>query len=348
MIRLGSGHIAALVLLLGCRQTPQRADAPPPVEADATTRGAPIPLPGGDAGIGFDDLRFSARLGMVLAPAGRTGNLDLVDAATGAVVPIGGFSSATAFHGGHGEGTTSVDEGRGLLFAIDRTALLLDVVDPGARAIVSSAKLASSPDYVRWVERTGEIWVTEPDSDRLELFSLPPGGAPAPEHVAFIPVPGGPESLVIDGTRGRAYTHLWKGATVAVDLAQRRVVATWKNGCAGWRGIALDESRGWLFAACADGTVVVLDASHDGAELSRLRVADGVDIIAYDPARSHLYVPGGDSATLAIVGFSTAGALSLLTSIRTVSDTHCVTTDGRGAIFICDPARGQLLRFVDP
>ena len=59
---------------------------------------------------------------------------------------------------------------RGLLFVVDRTALRLDVLDPASGKIVAGAALSSGPDYVRYVEKTGEIWVTEPDEDRIEIF----------------------------------------------------------------------------------------------------------------------------------------------------------------------------------
>src|SRR5262245_36748624 len=45
-------------------------------------------LPGGDKGIGFDDLRYSPALHRVLVPAGRTGTLDLVDPDTMNVTSI--------------------------------------------------------------------------------------------------------------------------------------------------------------------------------------------------------------------------------------------------------------------
>jgi hypothetical protein len=49
---------------------------------------------------------------------------------------------------------------------------------------------------------------------------------------------------VIDATRGRAYTHTWTDASVVIDIAKHKEIARWKNGCAGSRGIALDEKRG--------------------------------------------------------------------------------------------------------
>src|SRR5512133_352968 len=76
-----------------------------------------LALPGGDGGIGFDDLMFAPALHRVLVPAGRTGKLALVDPKTQKVdVAIDGFTSETKFGGGHGAGTTSADAGGGFVF----------------------------------------------------------------------------------------------------------------------------------------------------------------------------------------------------------------------------------------
>jgi len=315
--------------------------------------GAPgvVALPDGDKGIGFDDLRFDAGLGRVLAPAGGTGNLDLVDPRTGAVTPIGGFSRAAGGGDGHGHGVTSVDGGEGWLFATDRTARALVVIDPRAREIVARVKLAGGPDYVRYVAPRRELWVTEPGDARIEVFTLGPAwkdAPPMPAHAAFIAVRGGPESLVIDGKRGRAYTHRWKRDTLAIGLQSRRIVATWPAGCGAPRGIALDEARGFLLVGCDGGEATVLDVDHAGKPLGGAKAGRGVDIIAYDGGRRHLYLPGEETATLAILGVSAAGALTVLGTLPTVAGAHCVTTDGAGDAFVCDPARGRLLVIRDP
>src|SRR5437867_164946 len=123
--------------------------------------------------------------------------------------------------------------GAAAIFATDRTSLRLDVVNPRSSKIVAGAKLEGTPDYVRFVEATGELWVTQPDKDRIEIFRLSGATPPTPEHDAFLPVAGGPESLVLDAKTGRAYTHLWAGKTVAIDVRKRSISATWENGCKG-------------------------------------------------------------------------------------------------------------------
>lgn len=316
----------------------------------ASTSGGPssgeIALPEGSPGVGFDDLRFSPELDRVLVPAARSGRVDLIAPGSNAVTAISGFSTAATFAGGHDFGVTSADLGPGVLFATDRTTGLLSVVDPASLKIVGSVKLGAGPDYVRWVAPTREVWVTEPDSDRIEVFSVPAGPAPIPVHAATIAVPGGPESLVIDATRGRAYTHLWKGTTKAIDLKSRAIVATWPNGCSGSRGIDLDEKRGFLFVGCSEGKAVVLDLAT-GVTVSSLTSGSGVDVIAYSPGLGHLYLPGATSKTMAILGVSAKGELSLLGTVPTAAGAHCATTDTRGNVYVCAPASGKILTFHD-
>ncbi len=305
----------------------------------------PLALPGGAGGIGFDDLWFSPDLNRVLAPAGRTGRLDLIDPSTLAIESISGFSADEKFGGGHGQGTTSADAGAGLLFATDRGRSEVAVIDPATRQIASATKLAARPDYVRWVGPLHEVWVTEPHAKRIGRFTL------AERKLVLagaIDVPGGPESLALDATRGRAYTHTWTDATVVIDLAKHAEVARWRNGCQRSRGIALDEPRGLLFVGCEEGRATVLDVAHDGRPLGAAAAGKGVDIIAYSPKLAHLYVPGGESATLTIFGVSAAGQLGLLGSIAVAADAHCVTADDTGHAYVCDPQRGALLVVTDP
>jgi len=307
---------------------------------------AAIPIPGGEKGVGFDDLRWSPALRRLIVPAAGTGSIVLWDPRELAQTQIAGLGDTEEYQGGHDAGVTSADEGRGFVFAADRSSRRLLVIDPKDGRVVSSARLGGSPDYARWVGPTGEIWVTEPDDERIEVFRLD-GNPPKPVHEDFVAVKGGPESLVIDVARGRAYTHLWKGKTVALTLKNRGVAATWPNGCEGSRGIALDADRGFLFVGCAEGAGAVLDA-RDGRLLSKLRVGNGVDLVEYSPRLSHLYLAAGKSATLPILLVSATGALELVGEVPTVAGGHCVAADESGNAYVCDPKAGRVLVVRDP
>jgi hypothetical protein len=307
-----------------------------------------LSLPDSKGGIGFDDLLFSATLNRVLVPSGRTGMLNLIDPKTHSIESIAGFSTERSLVGGHGDGTTSADYGQGLLFASDRALKVVDIVDPTKKRIVASVKLGGGPDYVRWVEPNAEVWVTEPSRKQIEYFKLGTGGVPALVRVGMVEIADGPESLVVDATRGRAYTHTWHDSTVAIDLKTHKEIARWPNGCEGSRGIALDEQRGLLFVGCDEGKATTLDVAHAGKIVATLATAGkGVDIIAYSPRLSHLYVPGGDSATMAVLGVEASGSLKLLGTVPTASDAHCVAADNLGNAYVCAPKSGQILILAD-
>ncbi len=305
----------------------------------------PVPLPGGAPGIGFDDLTFAPPLGRLLVPAGRTGDLDLVDPETLHADPISGFSNAPKHEGGHDFGVTSADMGGDLVFATDRTSRELVVVDPRSRRIAARAPLGAEPDYVRFVP-PASVWVTEPEAERIEIFSLGSRGA-TPVRAGAIRVPGGPESLVVDAAAGRAYANLWHGATVAIDLAHGRVAERWPSGCEKPRGLALDRAARLLLVGCAEGRVSAIDA-RTGRLLASVAAPEGIDIVAFDPSRRHLYAPGGRAERFATFGVGRDGKLEPLRSEPAPRGAHCVATDGRGHAFVCDPTGGRLWRYDDP
>jgi hypothetical protein len=332
--------LALLALLAaGCCRAPA-ASTP---AASAVT---PIELPAAAPGIGFDDLHFSAAYGL-LVPAGRTGLVDLVDPTSLRVTSIGGFSRADRYEGKHDDGPTSVDEGAGLFFLIDHGAKKVLAVDPRDRVIVASAPLAEDPDYVRWVEPTRELWVTQPDAEQVEIFQLHHGkGGHHLTSSAAIKIPKGPEGLLVDLKRGRAYVNSWKSQTFAIDLKSRAIVATWRTSCKKSRGLAFDGGS-LLFVGCGEGGAVTIDVDT-GAELGAAPAGEGVDIIAYSPSLRHLYVPGGKAETLTVMAVSPKGWLTPLGTLPTAKRAHCVATDDRGTAFVCDPDKGRILAVRDP
>jgi hypothetical protein len=337
--RLLGGGLAVVFLIGGSSFSPSACAG----QSQSTT---PLAIPGGSGGIGFDDLGFSSELHKVIVPAGRTGKLILIDPVSKKIDEVGGFSSQTNFAGGHGEGVTSADFGRGAIFATDRDEKTLDLVDPVSKTILAKTKLAAEPDYVRYVPATSEVWVTEPRAAQIEIFSLPEHGLPEPNPAATISIPNGPESLTIDNNHGRAYTNAWSDTTIAIDLRKRAIVARWANGCGGSRGATLDAARGFLLVGCKEGKLESLSVK-DGSRLGEAASGDGVDIIAYAPKLHHAYLPGGSSATMAIIDISSSGRPTVLVTTTTAKGSHCVTIDDLNNAYVCDPGNGQLLIFHD-
>lgn len=293
--------------------------------------------------IGLDDMFFSSRLNKVLVPAGRTGKLIMIDPGTQAIDSIEAFGKQAS--GGRGVGPTSVDEAASLLLVTDRTTHELNVVDPATKKIVQSAPLASGPDYVRFVKSTNEIWVTEPPDESIEIFSYPASGA-KPVHTGQIAIENGPESLVIDNPRGLAYTNIDGGKTVVIELKTHKTLHEYENSCEDATGTLLSDSGQFLFVACREGKVVSMDPAT-GKIISSASSGEGIDIIAYNPKLKHIYAPGAQSATVAIIAVSDKGELSLVKTFPTVERAHCVVADNLGNFYVCDPVNAGLLMFKD-
>jgi DNA-binding beta-propeller fold protein YncE len=207
--------------------------------------------------------------------------------------------------------------------------------------------LGATPDYVRLAGSTGKVWVTEPRREGIEIFALRLDAPMRVAYVAFVSVPGGPESLAIDKAAARAYTNLWTDETIVLDLMTRETIAEWPNGCAGSRGLALDSASGLLFVGCEEGKLSVLDLKT-GKRVGEASSGSGVDIIAYNPALRHVYLPGAASATLAIVGISQSGEATVLGTLATSKGAHCAAADNKTGIYVCDPDNGRILVFQDP
>ncbi|HEU5180441.1 MAG TPA: hypothetical protein VFW45_06600, partial [Candidatus Polarisedimenticolia bacterium] len=336
-------ELIVLGILSGCAGTSLPLGQAAALPKESVER---VQLPGGEAGIGFDDLQFSETLKKFLVPGGRTGKLFLISPSTREVTSIDGFSSKESYGGGHGDGATSACEQGGLLYASDRGTGSVKIVDPDARKIIASVPLLGGPDYVRCLGSSHELWVTEPGKEQIEILTLGAGGRTA-RSAGRVSIPGGPESLVLDARRMRGYTHTWKATSYAIDLKARSIAATWSNGCQGSRGIALDEKKGWLFVGCEEGKSVVLDAAS-GKSLSALVAGSGIDSIRYAASLGHLYVPGGDSGDLSILGVSSSGRLSLLGKMKTGPDAHTAAFDPDSrSVVIGLPEHGQVLILRD-
>ena len=307
----------------------------------------PVPIPGGEGGIGFDDLVFSAPLRRFIVPGGRTGSVFLMDPATRRLEPLGALTKLPTWKGGHGQSATSADVGRDTLFVADRTAGRLYAIPLRGKVTPAEAPLASGPDYVRWVEPTGEVWVTEPDAEAIEVFRFDPKAQPALVRAGRIAVADGPESLVIDPGHGRAFTNTWHERTLAIGLRERSVASEWKNGCKGARGLDADRSRGLLFVGCAEGLATVIDTSGKGRLAGQATTGAGVDIVAYVTSSRRLYVPAGKAATLEAFEVQADGSLRSLWREAAVPQAHCVAADEGGHVVVCDPPGGRLLMYED-
>jgi DNA-binding beta-propeller fold protein YncE len=306
-----------------------------------------IMLPG-TAPVGMDYLAYDAVNHRVWVPAGNTGNVDVVDTATGKVTPIAGFATIASTRPGRPKmGPSSATIGDGVAWVGNRgdnTVCAFDLRSLEKRFCV---QLHAMPDGLQYVSSTHELWVTTPSSSELVIVDV---AAKAPAVTASIKLAGAPEGYAVDVERGVFYTNLEdKDTTVAVDVKTRKPLASWPSGCGGDgpRGIAIDAARKLLFVACTDGAVTQ-DLAHGGKVLGRVKTGAGVDNIDYAASRKLLYVASRVDGMLAFVDVAASGALSVHATVATANGARNAVVDANGTAYVADSAGGRLIVVKPP
>jgi hypothetical protein len=319
--------VALVLVLAGCGGADETA-----LPAQARV----VELPGAASDIDFDDIVYSARLQRVLVPA-RDSGLYLVYPDMAVATRLPGPATYVA----------SADAGRAALFLADRSASTITAVNPADGAVLSSAPTSAPPDYVRYIDATDELWVTEPSRAGIEIFDVADDGTHAPRPAGFIPVPDGPEGFTTSVARTTAYTHAGDDL-VAIDLRSRAIIGRWATGCNGTHGFPrVDDKVGVVLASCAGDGAVSLLALDDGRRLGRYAVGGGEALPAFSEQTGHFYVRADPGTVIATLQPGQTG-LALVGQVSVPEVGHCLTADRRGHYWTCDAEHGRVLRFDDP
>ena len=319
------------------------APAAPPVLV-ATT----VALPGGTPdGVSMDYLLYNPRTNTVWVPAGNTASVDVVDVATGKVSRVEGFVTREVERGGVkrliGPSAAALGD-TGTVYVGNRGDSSVCAVDEKSLARGACAKLDQSPDGVAYVAKTKEVWVTTPRDKTIRVLD----GTTLVQK-ARIEFEGGPEGFAADNARGRFYTNLEdKDVTLAIDLATRKTVATWKTGCGedGPRGLRLADAEAILLVACT-GKLESLDLAHDGNVVGSIDTGEGVDDFDYAPGDHRVYVGAAKAGKLTVATLDAKGGLTLIATVPTKEGARngVVTSDGR--VYLSH-AKGSELVVVGP
>jgi hypothetical protein len=332
--------------------------------------------------ISYHEITYDRRLERVVVPAAETGLLVLVDPVTANRQVISGFSTvdtaaasvpatgeAAATGGGAAGAVSAVGLGN-YLFAIDRGAKTIRTVDLAQGRVVSATQVSGVPDLIRYVPTTRELWVTVKELHQIEVFDINEGEPPLLAADGVIPVEFGPEDLLIEEGRGLAYTNQpQSGTTTVIQVITKGKIAEWGNGCSIARGMAIDEAAGYLFIACEEGKLVMMDV-HTGFQLASQNYGGGLNRVAYNPRLKHAYLPSGASGILAVFGVEPGPAVTAATATPlaegaapppgaptvhlerlgtadTVVGANSVTVDGQDQVWVADPTSGRLIVIKD-
>jgi DNA-binding beta-propeller fold protein YncE len=305
-----------------------------------------ISLPGGPP-VGMDFLTYDRDTNRVWVPAGNTGNVDVIDVATGKVTTIGDFATAPPRKPGRPRmGPSSTTVGEGVVWIGNRGNNQLSGYDAKTLAARGVVQLPTMPDGLAYSKTTHELWATTP-GDKTITITRVDGKIPA--TLATIKLDGAPEGYAVDDARGLFYTNLEdKDRTLVIDIRTRKVVSNWPAGCGteGPRGLALDTTHRWLFVACTNG-METLDLEHGGKLLGRITTGAGVDNPEYDSARRLLFIASGADSEMVIAHVDDSGVPRKIASVATAKGARNPVLDARGNVYVEDSAGGRLL-VVEP
>ena len=327
----------ALLALVGCHSS----TSSPPKGIQA------IALPGGNAdGVAMDYLLFDPRTNAVWAPAGNSGRVDVVDAASGKLAAVEGFPTQTMERRGKKRvvGPSSATLGPpGTVYVGNRGDFTVCAIDEKTLAKGACGKLDAMPDGIAYVAPTSEVWVTTPRDKSVRILD----GATLAQK-ARLAFDGEPEGFAPDPTRKRFYTNLEdKDQTLAIDLTSHQTVATWQPACGedGPHGLRLLEAEGLLVVACS-AKVEVLDIAHDGAIKGQAPTGDGVDDVDYSAAKREVYAGGAKAGTLTVLHLADGGALAPVATVPTKQGARNGVVAADGRVYLAHSQGSELLVYL--
>ena len=264
------------------------------VASAADFEARPIPLRSEPGIVTLDYFAWDPARKRLWIPGGNTGNVFVVDAATGTVAAVAGFATAEFTLGSRTGrlGASSVAIGEGVAYVgnrADRSICVIDAATLARGECVAIAKpedgWAGAPDAIVYVAATKELWITR-GAPPIGIASMDKAitvydvAKPrAPRFAAAIGVAASAEGYAVDAERGLFYTNLEETAeTIAIDVRTRAIVHRWHTGCDESRGLAIDEERGFLFVACS-ARVVAIDVKDRGKVMGSIDTGAGLDNI---------------------------------------------------------------------
>lgn len=183
-----------------------------------------------------------------------------------------------------------------LIFASAGASGSIAVVDVDARKVLGSVPVNGSPDAIEY--DPVHDYVVATSAGAKELTAINPTTR---KVIGTVPLPGAPELMTIDSKSGRAFVNINDLDEVAVvDLGTMQVTSLFK-GCdiKAPTGVAYDPDQNRLFVADR-GLVSVIDVLIDKC-LGAIDIGNGVDQIALNPHRHHLYTANGGSRNLSVI-----------------------------------------------
>ena len=335
---------ALLALALGIGTTGMILPAASGQSVRYTTRTLGLP-DHGKGNVTMDYIAYDSRTGTVWVPAINIGSVYVVNTKDDTIREVSGFATSEVEFRGRkrAQGPSGVSVGDGMVYIGDRADSSVCAIDENSLERKVCGHIDSTPDGVVYGASTKEVWVTAPRDNSVRILDAQT--LTQKEKLTF---DGRPEGYAVDAERGRLYMNYEdKDVTTTIDLKTRKTVAKWPSSCGedGPHGISVDQDTGFLFVACST-RAEVLDAGHDGKQLSSIDTGDGVDDLNFSPTTQTLYVGAPKDAKLTVAHVDAAGKLSIVAQVPTHEGARNGVVTQDGVIYLAHSQLGQLAGLI--
>jgi YVTN family beta-propeller protein len=230
---------------------------------------------------------------------------------------VGEIKDTAGVHG------VAVAPGLGKGFTSNGGADSTTVFDLKTLAVVKTVATGKNPDALVYEPVTKCVYFGDGRSNDVTVLS-----GEKLEVVATIPVGGKPEAIVVDG-KGKVFLNLEdKSEVVRID-AKKNVVEQHFALAPGAEptGLAIDAEHGWLFSACHNEMMVVLEA-ESGKVLATPKIGKNVDGAAFDAKQGFAFASNGDE-TLTVIATRGDHRFAVVQNVKTAPGARTAAFDAK-------------------
>lgn len=194
------------------------------------------------------------------------------------------------------------------------------VFDMNTNKVLTQIATGQNPDAIFYEPFSRKIITCNGRSKNLSIID-----PVLNKTIDSVDVGGKPETAVSDGA-GKLYVNIEdKNEIVQVDTKTFKVLNHWSIAPAdGPTGLAIDKITGRLFAGC-DKLLVVMDA-NTGKVVDTLKIGNGCDGVAFDPALKNVYTSNGEG-TITVIHEDKADKFTVVENIETKRSARTIALD---------------------
>lgn len=198
----------------------------------------------------------------------------------------------------------------------------VSVIDLDTLKVVGHIAISGKdPDAIIYDPATSHVLTMNGDSNNISVIDPVRG-----KELSTIALDGNPEFAVTDD-QGNVYNNVEdKSQLVHTDIKAGKVVNTWSLApCEGPTGLAFDAADKRLFSACANGWLIVTDATN-GHQVAKLPIGKKPDAAAYDP-QTHEVFASSREGVLNVFHQDSADRYSKVADVPTMKSARTMALD---------------------